>query len=116
MIAQGKPQKFKPTESLIVSIAGKTVGELYKMDGKGIYFVYDKIWLARPHTTMTITQKISPSSAMNLKKKMSQPTGYSPLHTTSLFPKHAANTAPPSAATVNPPEKSLTNYVATINS
>lgn len=69
MTAQGKQQKFKPTESLVVSIAGTTVGELYKVDGKGIYFVYDKIWLAQGFNLSPITMKFDdkPQLAANLQ-------------------------------------------------
>ncbi|HJR27510.1 MAG TPA: type II toxin-antitoxin system HipA family toxin [Pseudomonas sp.] len=39
--------KFKPTESLSVTANGVMVGELSRVEGKGIYFVYDKEWLAK---------------------------------------------------------------------
>lgn len=69
MTDQGKQQRFKPTESLVVSIAGTTVGELYKVDGKGIYFVYDKTWLAQGFNLSPITMKFDdkPQLAANLQ-------------------------------------------------
>lgn len=69
MTAQGKQQKFKPTASLRVSIAEQTVGELYKVDGKGIYFVYDKIWLAQGFNLSPITMTFDdkPQLAANLQ-------------------------------------------------
>lgn len=69
MTVQGKQQKFKPIESLVVSIAGTAVGELYKVDGKGIYFVYDKIWLAQGFNLSPITMKFDdkPQLAANLQ-------------------------------------------------
>lgn len=39
--------RFKPTESLTVTANGVMVGELSRIEGKGIYFVYDKEWLAK---------------------------------------------------------------------
>lgn len=39
--------KFKPAESLTVTANGEMVGELSRVEGKGIYFVYDKEWLAK---------------------------------------------------------------------
>ncbi|MHC8373073.1 HipA N-terminal domain-containing protein [Pseudomonas sp. MDT1-85] len=39
--------KFKPTESLTVTANGVMVGELSRVEGKGIYFVYGKEWLAK---------------------------------------------------------------------
>ena len=39
--------RFKPTESLTVTADGVRVGELSRVAGKGIYFVYDREWLAK---------------------------------------------------------------------
>ncbi len=50
-------QKFKPTEALVVSKEGVIVGELLKVDGKGIYFTYDKSWLAKGFNLSPITMK-----------------------------------------------------------
>lgn len=49
--------KFKPTDTLVVTKEGVTVGELYKADGKGIYFTYDKGWLANGFNLSPITMK-----------------------------------------------------------
>lgn len=69
MTTQGKQPTFKPTESLVVSMAGATVGELYRVDGKGIYFVYDKTWLAQGFNLSPITMKFDdkPQLATNLQ-------------------------------------------------
>lgn len=47
MSDQPGSKKLKPTESLVVSANGRTVGELYRAEAKGIYFTYDKDWLAQ---------------------------------------------------------------------
>jgi len=39
--------KFKPAESLTVTADGALVGELTRVEGKGIYFTYDKEWLVK---------------------------------------------------------------------
>jgi serine/threonine-protein kinase HipA len=39
--------KFKSTESLTVIANGLQVGELSRVEGKGVYFVYDRAWLAK---------------------------------------------------------------------
>ncbi|WP_205738560.1 HipA N-terminal domain-containing protein [Billgrantia endophytica] len=41
-----KPKKLQHTESLTVLKSGVKVGELYRAEGRGIYFVYDRGWLA----------------------------------------------------------------------
>lgn len=41
-----KPIELKHTESLTVLKDGIKVGELHKANGKGIYFIYDQVWLA----------------------------------------------------------------------
>lgn len=45
MSNQPGSRKLKQTESLVVSANGRTVGELYRVQAKGIYFTYDNAWL-----------------------------------------------------------------------
>lgn len=49
--------RFKPTESLIVTASGVMVGELSRVEGKGIYFVYDRGWLATGFDLSPLTMK-----------------------------------------------------------
>lgn len=39
-------KRFTPIKSLMVSKDGATVGELFRAEGRGLYFTYDKGWLA----------------------------------------------------------------------
>lgn len=39
--------KFMPVELLVVTANGERVGELRRVEGKGIYFAYDKEWLVK---------------------------------------------------------------------
>jgi serine/threonine-protein kinase HipA len=49
------PKAFKHTETLTVLKNGVTVGELFKAAGKGIYFAYDKGWLATGYNLSPLT-------------------------------------------------------------
>lgn len=53
--------KFRHVESLLVTANGDKVGELNRVEGRGLYFVYDKDWLARGFDlsplTMTFDEK-----------------------------------------------------------
>jgi serine/threonine-protein kinase HipA len=62
-------KKFKYAETLVVSKDGTKVGELFKADGKGIYFVYDKAWLASRFNLSPITMKFDdkPQLAANVQ-------------------------------------------------
>lgn len=62
-------RKFKHTEALVVSKDGVRVGELFKADGKGIYFTYDKSWLASGFNLSPITMSFDtkPQLAANVQ-------------------------------------------------
>jgi len=49
--------RFKYTDTLLVTKEGVPVGELYKAEGEGIYFTYDKGWLASGFNLSPITMK-----------------------------------------------------------
>lgn len=64
-----KMKALKHTESLIVLKSGVKVGELFKPEGKGIYFVYDQSWLATGFNLSPLTMEFSnkPQLARNPK-------------------------------------------------
>ncbi len=52
-----KMRGLKHTESLVVLKSGVKVGELFKPEGKGIYFVYDQHWIATGFNLSPLTMK-----------------------------------------------------------
>lgn len=62
-------KKHAPIQSLVVSKGGLTVGELIKAEGRGLYFAYDKGWLATGFNLSPLTMAFDekPQLARNLQ-------------------------------------------------
>lgn len=62
-------KRLAPIQSLVVSKAGVTVGELIKVEGRGLYFAYDKGWLATGFNLSPLTMAFDekPQLARNLQ-------------------------------------------------
>ncbi|MGE8406359.1 MAG: type II toxin-antitoxin system HipA family toxin [Pseudomonas sp.] len=60
---------FTVSQSLVVSKAGITVGELFRSEGRGLYFTYDKDWLAKGFNLSPLTMAFDekPQLARNLQ-------------------------------------------------
>lgn len=62
-------KKFTPVQSLLVSRDGVNVGELLRVQGRGLYFTYDKGWLASGFNLSPLTMVFDhkPQLARNLQ-------------------------------------------------
>jgi len=62
--------RFKSTESLTVTANGIRVGELSRAEGKGIYFAYDKEWLAKGFNLSPLTMKFDDKPQLAQERRL----------------------------------------------
>lgn len=62
--------RFKSTESLTVTANGIRVGELSRTEGKGIYFAYDKEWLAKGFNLSPLTMKFDDKPQLAQERRL----------------------------------------------